>query len=109
MLYKCYLFIFCYLKQFLVHFYRVEEAAKKKKKVAETEQSVSSEEDSESLLPSKPDTADLPLPELPNLFKKRHFFLYGELSSKTRHDLQRYITAYNGYALFKMFGHSFQI
>ncbi|PRD31540.1 UNVERIFIED_CONTAM: Xrcc1 [Trichonephila clavipes] len=54
------------------------------------------DESSPSLLPAKVDTSDLPLPELPNLFKKRHFFLYGTFSPPKYHDLQRYITAYNG-------------
>ncbi|KAG8194911.1 hypothetical protein JTE90_021372 [Oedothorax gibbosus] len=73
---------------------KVEEAAKRKK---QAQKDVSSDgEDSDSLLSPKPDIVNLPLPELPNLFKKRHFYLYGEFSSKTRHDLQRFITAYNG-------------
>lgn len=54
------------------------------------------DESSPSLLSSKVDTSDLPVPELPNLFKKRHFFLYGDFSPQKYHDLQRYITAYNG-------------
>ncbi|GFY50821.1 DNA repair protein XRCC1 [Trichonephila inaurata madagascariensis] len=54
------------------------------------------DESSSSQLSSKVDTSDLPLPELPNLFKKRHFFLYGTFSPQKYHDLQRYITAYNG-------------
>lgn len=47
-------------------------------------------------LSEKPDVSDLPLPELPDFFKKKHFLLYGDFSSSKQHELQRYITAYNG-------------
>ncbi|GIX84526.1 DNA repair protein XRCC1 [Caerostris extrusa] len=75
---------------------KVKEKALKK---AENVESLKKEESCDSdisLLPSKMDTTTLPLPELPNLFKQRHFFLYGEFSPKTYKDLQRYIIAYNG-------------
>uniref|UniRef100_A0A8C5RAL0 DNA repair protein XRCC1 n=1 Tax=Leptobrachium leishanense TaxID=445787 RepID=A0A8C5RAL0_9ANUR len=39
---------------------------------------------------------DLPIPELPDLFTGRHFFLYGEFPPIERRTLQRYITAFNG-------------
>ncbi|CAL1277242.1 unnamed protein product [Larinioides sclopetarius] len=64
-------------------------------KAKSNEDSCGDDSDS-SLLPSKVDTSNLPLPELPNLFKRRHFFLYGNFTSNKYHDLQRYITAYNG-------------
>lgn len=39
---------------------------------------------------------DLPIPELPDLFLGKHFFLYGEFPPAERRLLQRYITAFNG-------------
>ncbi|XP_078381815.1 DNA repair protein XRCC1-like [Oculina patagonica] len=36
------------------------------------------------------------LPSLPDFFSHKHFMLYGEVDSKTRRLLIRYITAYNG-------------
>ncbi|XP_042295448.1 DNA repair protein XRCC1 isoform X1 [Sceloporus undulatus] len=39
---------------------------------------------------------DQPIPELPDLFEGKHFFLYGEFPSKERRLLNRYITAFNG-------------
>lgn len=54
----------------------------------------SSKEDSEFL--EKPDVADLPLPELPNFFKQKRFFLFGQFSSSKKHDMGRFIIAYNG-------------
>lgn len=36
------------------------------------------------------------LPSLPDFFSHKHFMLYGEIESKTRRLLIRYITAYNG-------------
>ncbi|KAG8549007.1 hypothetical protein GDO81_023157, partial [Engystomops pustulosus] len=39
---------------------------------------------------------DLPIPELPDLFVGKHFFLYGDFPSAERRLLQRYITAFNG-------------
>ncbi|XP_077116121.1 DNA repair protein XRCC1 [Ranitomeya variabilis] len=39
---------------------------------------------------------DLPIPELPDLFVGKHFFLYGEFPPAERRLLQRYITAFNG-------------
>lgn len=40
--------------------------------------------------------SDGSLPELPDFLAGKHFFLYGELSEKERHNLTRYIVAYNG-------------
>ncbi|CAE1330701.1 XRCC1 [Acanthosepion pharaonis] len=40
--------------------------------------------------------SDGELPELPDFLAGKHFFLYGELSEKERHNLTRYIVAYNG-------------
>ncbi|XP_063798550.1 DNA repair protein XRCC1 [Pseudophryne corroboree] len=39
---------------------------------------------------------DLPIPELPDLFIGKRFFLYGEFPVAERRLLQRYITAFNG-------------
>ncbi|XP_062995959.1 DNA repair protein XRCC1 [Elgaria multicarinata webbii] len=39
---------------------------------------------------------DQPIPELPDLFGGKHFFLYGEFPSQERRLLNRYITAFNG-------------
>lgn len=39
---------------------------------------------------------DLPIPELPDLFVGKRFFLYGEFPPAERRLLQRYITAFNG-------------
>lgn len=40
--------------------------------------------------------SDGELPLLPDFFSHKHFMLYGEIGSKTRRLLIRYITAYNG-------------
>ncbi|XP_053123563.1 DNA repair protein XRCC1 [Hemicordylus capensis] len=39
---------------------------------------------------------DHPIPELPDLFGGKHFFLYGEFPSQERRLLNRFITAFNG-------------
>ncbi|KAG9470816.1 hypothetical protein GDO78_016667 [Eleutherodactylus coqui] len=39
---------------------------------------------------------EFPIPELPDLFVGKHFFLYGEFPPAERRLLQRYITAFNG-------------
>ncbi|XP_072836256.2 DNA repair protein XRCC1 isoform X1 [Pogona vitticeps] len=39
---------------------------------------------------------DQPVPELPDLFEGKHFFLYGEFPPQERRLLNRYITAFNG-------------
>lgn len=39
---------------------------------------------------------DLPIPDLPDLFAGKRFFLYGEFSKSERRTLQRYIVAFNG-------------
>uniref|UniRef100_A0A8D0DLM7 DNA repair protein XRCC1 n=1 Tax=Salvator merianae TaxID=96440 RepID=A0A8D0DLM7_SALMN len=39
---------------------------------------------------------DQPIPELPDIFKGKHFFLYGEFPFKERRLLNRYIIAFNG-------------
>ncbi|KAE8594176.1 hypothetical protein XENTR_v10019480 [Xenopus tropicalis] len=39
---------------------------------------------------------DLPIPELPDLFLGKKFFLYGEFPAAERRMLHRYITAFNG-------------
>ena len=36
------------------------------------------------------------LNELPDLFKSKHFLLFGDFSSTDRHTLRRYIRAYSG-------------
>lgn len=40
--------------------------------------------------------ADLPIPELPDFFQGKHFFLYGEFPGDERRKLIRYVTAFNG-------------
>ncbi|XP_069496969.1 DNA repair protein XRCC1 [Ambystoma mexicanum] len=42
------------------------------------------------------DDVDLPIPELPDFFTGKHFFLYGDFPSTERRMLYRYITAFNG-------------
>ncbi|KAM5132114.1 DNA repair protein XRCC1 isoform 2-T2 [Mantella aurantiaca] len=39
---------------------------------------------------------DLPIPDLPDLFSGKRFFLYGEFPVSERRTLQRYIAAFNG-------------
>ncbi|GFU34177.1 DNA repair protein XRCC1 [Nephila pilipes] len=73
-----------------------DEIRKVEEEMARKAEKEDSDDNSSSLLPSEVNTSNLPLPELPNLFKKRHFFLYGDFSPPKYHDLQRYITAYNG-------------
>ncbi|KAM4825093.1 DNA repair protein XRCC1 [Thomomys bottae] len=43
-----------------------------------------------------PETPDLPVPELPDFFQGKHFFLYGEFPGDERRRLIRYVTAFNG-------------
>ncbi|CAH7384863.1 DNA repair protein XRCC1 [Phodopus roborovskii] len=40
--------------------------------------------------------AELPIPELPDFFQGKHFFLYGEFPGDERRRLIRYVTAFNG-------------
>ncbi|XP_078216175.1 DNA repair protein XRCC1 isoform X2 [Callithrix jacchus] len=42
------------------------------------------------------ETPDLPVPELPDFFQGKHFFLYGEFPGDERRKLIRYVTAFNG-------------
>lgn len=50
----------------------------------------------ESKLQNRPDTSNLPLPELPDFFKNKSFFLYGTYTQDEMHTLQRYIIAFHG-------------
>uniref|UniRef100_A0A8C3W1F9 X-ray repair cross complementing 1 n=1 Tax=Catagonus wagneri TaxID=51154 RepID=A0A8C3W1F9_9CETA len=43
-----------------------------------------------------PESPDLPVPELPDFFQGKHFFLYGEFPGDERRRLSRYVTAFNG-------------
>ncbi|XP_053463093.1 DNA repair protein XRCC1 isoform X2 [Nycticebus coucang] len=43
-----------------------------------------------------PGSPDLPVPELPDFFQGKHFFLYGEFPGDERRKLIRYVTAFNG-------------
>ncbi|XP_059522289.1 DNA repair protein XRCC1 isoform X2 [Myotis daubentonii] len=45
---------------------------------------------------SPPESPDLPVPELPDFFQGKHFFLYGEFPGDERRKLSRYVTAFNG-------------
>uniref|UniRef100_G1Q9S0 X-ray repair cross complementing 1 n=1 Tax=Myotis lucifugus TaxID=59463 RepID=G1Q9S0_MYOLU len=45
---------------------------------------------------SPPESPDLPIPELPDFFQGKHFFLYGEFPGDERRTLSRYVTAFNG-------------
>ncbi|XP_036284645.1 DNA repair protein XRCC1 isoform X6 [Pipistrellus kuhlii] len=45
---------------------------------------------------SPPQSPDLPIPELPDFFQGKHFFLYGEFPGDERRTLSRYVTAFNG-------------
>ncbi|XP_038623323.1 DNA repair protein XRCC1 isoform X2 [Tachyglossus aculeatus] len=42
------------------------------------------------------ETPDLPIPQLPDFFQGKHFFLYGEFPGQERRLLVRYVTAFNG-------------
>ncbi|KAM6154731.1 DNA repair protein XRCC1 [Erethizon dorsatum] len=44
----------------------------------------------------RPEPPDLPIPELPDFFQGKHFFLYGEFPGDERRKLIRYVTAFNG-------------
>ncbi|KAM5236777.1 DNA repair protein XRCC1 isoform 2-T2 [Ctenodactylus gundi] len=44
----------------------------------------------------RPVSPDQPIPELPDFFQGKHFFLYGEFPGDERRKLIRYVTAYNG-------------
>lgn len=43
-----------------------------------------------------PESPNLPVPELPDFFQGKHFFLYGEFPGDERRKLSRYVTAFNG-------------
>ncbi|KAF6079965.1 X-ray repair cross complementing 1 [Phyllostomus discolor] len=43
-----------------------------------------------------PESPSLPVPELPDFFQGKHFFLYGEFPGDERRKLSRYVTAFNG-------------
>ncbi|XP_007941308.1 DNA repair protein XRCC1 [Orycteropus afer afer] len=43
-----------------------------------------------------PESPTLPVPELPDFFQGKHFFLYGEFPGDERRKLTRYVTAFNG-------------
>ncbi|XP_037676558.1 DNA repair protein XRCC1 isoform X3 [Choloepus didactylus] len=43
-----------------------------------------------------PESPSLPVPELPDFFQGKHFFLYGEFPGDERRQLIRYVTAFNG-------------
>uniref|UniRef100_A0A8C6DTY9 X-ray repair cross complementing 1 n=1 Tax=Moschus moschiferus TaxID=68415 RepID=A0A8C6DTY9_MOSMO len=43
-----------------------------------------------------PESPDLPIPELPDFFQGKRFFLYGEFPGDERRTLSRYVTAFNG-------------
>ncbi|XP_054444544.1 DNA repair protein XRCC1 isoform X2 [Pteronotus mesoamericanus] len=43
-----------------------------------------------------PESPNLPVPELPDFFQGKHFFLYGEFPGDERRTLCRYVTAFNG-------------
>ncbi|XP_076987743.1 DNA repair protein XRCC1 isoform X2 [Tamandua tetradactyla] len=44
----------------------------------------------------RPESPSLPVPELPDFFQGKHFFLYGEFPGDERRKLIRYVTAFNG-------------
>ncbi|KAM4801908.1 DNA repair protein XRCC1 isoform X2 [Urocitellus parryii] len=43
-----------------------------------------------------PESPELPIPQLPDFFQGKHFFLYGEFPGDERRKLIRYVTAFNG-------------
>ncbi|KAK2489160.1 hypothetical protein MC885_001426 [Smutsia gigantea] len=43
-----------------------------------------------------PESPSLPVPELPDFFQGKHFFLYGEFPGEERRRLSRYVTAFSG-------------
>ncbi|XP_057348600.1 DNA repair protein XRCC1 isoform X1 [Manis pentadactyla] len=43
-----------------------------------------------------PESPNLPVPELPDFFQGKHFFLYGEFPGEERRKLSRYVTAFSG-------------
>ncbi|XP_058136344.1 DNA repair protein XRCC1 isoform X2 [Dasypus novemcinctus] len=45
---------------------------------------------------ARPESPSLPVPELPDFFQGKHFFLYGEFPGDERRKLIRYVTAFNG-------------
>ena len=42
------------------------------------------------------DDGDLPLPDLPDFFKRKTFFLYGKWDDGERRTVRRYLVAYDG-------------
>ncbi|KAM4651751.1 DNA repair protein XRCC1 isoform 2-T2 [Discoglossus pictus] len=77
---------------------RMEEEKKMKKKQnppppVEDPYAGSTDENTEA---EEEEELDLPIPELPDLFIGKRFFLYGEFPATERRMLHRYITAFNG-------------
>lgn len=67
----------------------------KKEKPSPSEDPYAGSTDENTDVEEEPEV-DLPIPELPDLFVGKHFFLYGEFPPAERRMLQRYITAFNG-------------
>ncbi|KAG8433800.1 hypothetical protein GDO86_012245 [Hymenochirus boettgeri] len=73
---------------------RMEEE-KKAKKSAPLDDPYACSTDENTDVEQEPEV-DLPIPELPDLFLGKRFFLYGEFPTTERRMLHRYITAFNG-------------
>ncbi|XP_035677969.1 DNA repair protein XRCC1-like [Branchiostoma floridae] len=87
---------------------RIQEG-NKKVKVEEDQYGGSTDEEPEHTTPKnspaktpqkqthgKGDADDMPLPDLPDFFTGKHFFLYGDFPASERRLVLRYITAFNG-------------
>ncbi|KAM3921905.1 DNA repair protein XRCC1 isoform 2-T2 [Leptodactylus fuscus] len=72
-----------------------KQAAKKEQRSPPGDDPYAGSTDENTDVEEEPEVS-LPIPELPDLFIGKHFFLYGEFPSTERRLLQRYITAFNG-------------
>lgn len=74
-----------------------EEKVKREKKslVPEEDDPYAGSTDENTDVEEEPEV-DLPIPDLPDLFAGKRFFLYGEFSPPERRTLLRYIAAFNG-------------
>ncbi|XP_056399137.1 DNA repair protein XRCC1 [Hyla sarda] len=72
-----------------------KQTAKKEQRSAPDDDPYAGSTDENTDVEEEPEI-NLPIPELPDLFVGKHFFLYGEFPPAERRLLQRYITAFNG-------------
>ncbi|XP_043936282.1 DNA repair protein XRCC1 isoform X2 [Protopterus annectens] len=77
---------------------KVQEASRKQQKEVQQEEDdpYGGSTDENTDIDEKEGEEELSIPELPDFFEGKHFFLYGDFSNNERRLLIRYITAFNG-------------